>query len=133
MSVHPPPVTTLPLLHTRTLEPGLGRLVVVVSGEVDMATAPALRSELLSAITARAPLAIEVDLAGCTFLDCSGLGVLVAARARALATSCELRITRPRPFVRVLLDKAGLLDLFTAPENPTAPAPALRHASALAA
>lgn len=120
MSVHRPPVKTLAPLHVRTLEPGAGRIVVVVTGEVDMATAPALQSALLYAITALAPLVIDVDLSACTFLDCSGLGVLVAARGRALAARCELWITRPGPFMRVVLDRASLLDVFTAPE-PTAP------------
>lgn len=57
---------------------GSGAHVVVVAGEVDVSTAPELRSVLAEAIERREPR-IVVDLTETTFLDSSGLGVVLAA------------------------------------------------------
>jgi anti-anti-sigma factor len=55
--------------------------VVSVSGELDLATAPALENALL-AVPESATGAVIVDLARCTFIDLRGLRVLLAAWER---------------------------------------------------
>jgi anti-sigma B factor antagonist len=55
---------------------------VPVSGEVDLATAPALEAALHDAIAAPAGRVV-LDCAGLTFMDSSGLRVLIEAK-RAL-------------------------------------------------
>jgi len=55
-----------------------GRSVVTVSGEVDVATAPSLR-ECLDRVVARDDDAVVVDMLGVTFIDSTGLGVLIGA------------------------------------------------------
>lgn len=57
--------------------------IVAVSGYVDLSTAPALRDELES--TSRESAAVVVDLCAATFIDSSGLNVLISAR-RTLTT-----------------------------------------------
>jgi anti-anti-sigma factor len=59
------------------------------------------------------PERIEIDLARVTFLDCSGLGVLITARQAAAHSGGHLWVSGPRPIVRRVLDLTGLLDLFT--------------------
>jgi anti-anti-sigma factor len=56
-------------------------MVVRITGELDLATSPRLEE----ALAARAPGArLVIDLSGCTFLDSSGVRVLVTtATARA--------------------------------------------------
>ena len=55
------------------------RTVVVVSGELDVRTAPELRRVLFDPDVALTSLVV-VDLATVTFLDSVGIGALVAAR-----------------------------------------------------
>lgn len=55
-----------------------GRDVVVVQGEIDVATSPTLREELYALIDGGVT-ELVVDLSGLGFIDSSGLGVLVAA------------------------------------------------------
>jgi anti-anti-sigma factor len=62
-------------------EPRDGGAVVVVTGEVDMSTSPALR-EQLRAPEARAETVV-LDLREVTFMDSSGLGAIVGQHKRA--------------------------------------------------
>lgn len=61
-------------------------LVLHVHGELDLATAPALRQRIWEAVAAadgagHRPVRIGVDLSGITFMDCSGLRPLIEAQA----------------------------------------------------
>src|SRR5689334_5279102 len=66
-------------------------LMVTVNGEIDVHTGPALRDHLLSAF-GHGEDTVIVDLAQVSFLDSSGLGVLVSAHKRARTTGEDLRI-----------------------------------------
>jgi anti-sigma B factor antagonist len=57
------------------------RHVVAVSGEIDLFTAPELKSAVVSAIDA-GRTRIVVDLSETTFLDSTALGVLIGALKR---------------------------------------------------
>ncbi len=57
--------------------------MVAARGEVDVATAPALRAAVDEALD-RGPADVVVDLPGVTFIDSTGLGVLIGARRRCL-------------------------------------------------
>ena len=67
-------------------------VVVTIRGEVDLATAPELESCLQRAFT-DGPDGVVLDLEGLTFIDSSGLRVLVAlakdARSRRRVTHVE--------------------------------------------
>ena len=76
-----------------------GRTVVLaVCGDVDIATAPALRERLADAVTSYDR--VVVDLEAVPFLDSTGLGVLVAAHNRATAGGCALVLARPQRIVK---------------------------------
>jgi anti-sigma B factor antagonist len=72
------------------------RPVVEIHGEVDLATAPEL-ADCVTAALARDPVDLIVDMTNTTFLDCSGISVLVAARNRL--SDAQLILRRPRPFI----------------------------------
>ncbi|HZN20852.1 MAG TPA: STAS domain-containing protein [Micromonosporaceae bacterium] len=91
-----------------------GTARVSVVGEVDLATAPALRDRLVDALHEQNPAVLDVDLAGVTFLDCAGVGALVAARNTAVRSRCQMRVSHPQPIVRRVLELAGTLDVLTA-------------------
>ena len=86
-----------------------GRLVVSVSGEVDVHTAPDLRAEL-QRLAAQGEREIAVDLEGVDFIDSTGLGVLLGAHRQAEEANgtFEIRTTSPRTLK--LLRISGLLD-----------------------
>jgi anti-sigma B factor antagonist len=52
-----------------------GSTVVIAAGEIDLATSPALRESLL--VAAERSSKVIVDLSAVTFLDSTGLGVLM--------------------------------------------------------
>ena len=96
-----------------TIEPGArgDELVVVVRGEVDMATAPALETELEDAIGKR-PESLIVDLSGVTFLDSSGCNALVRGKRRADVHAVGLELARVPAACRRVFEIGGLLDYF---------------------
>jgi anti-anti-sigma factor len=115
-------VTALNQLHLDTIRPAPGTARVTVIGEVDPATAPALQDRLLTVLHEQTPDVLDVDLAGVTFLDCTGIGALVAARNAAIHAGAQVRVSHPQPSVRRLLDMAGLLGVLSAPIDLPQPA-----------
>jgi anti-anti-sigma factor len=81
--------------------------LVKVTGEIDASTAPTLGQALDSAID-RGMRTVVVDAAGITFIDSSGLSVLVAAHKRLIAGDGELVVASSSAPVRRLLGISGL-------------------------
>jgi anti-sigma B factor antagonist len=88
-----------------------GRATLVVSGEIDLVTAPYLRDEL-AAVIADAGSSSVVDLAGVTFIDSSGLGVLIDARSGIEGTDTTLVLLNPSGACRRVLELTGTAVLF---------------------
>jgi anti-sigma B factor antagonist len=77
-------------------DPGL--TTIAVSGDLDLSTAPELERSLLAAQTdARA---VVLDLRGLSFMDSSGLRVILAADARARAHQARLILVPGPPGVQ---------------------------------
>lgn len=85
-----------------------GVAVVSVSGEVDVATCGLLRGALLRVVTDENYRGLVVNLADVTFIDSTGIGVLVGVWRRVRATDGGLAIAMPSPQVRRALDATGL-------------------------
>ncbi|MGA2211482.1 MAG: STAS domain-containing protein [Acidimicrobiales bacterium] len=87
--------------------------VVRVVGEVDIATAPALR-ERLEQVLASATRVV-VDLSEVTFLDSTGLSVLVGAWKQLSGEDSEgdLRLVVVRPTIQKVLEITGLDQVFS--------------------
>jgi anti-sigma B factor antagonist len=84
-----------------------------LSGEIDFTSSGAVQSTLLSMILPGGG-AVVADLSGVTFLDSSGLGVLVQAHRTAVERDNQLLVVASPP-VRKLLRLTGLdtvLDTF---------------------
>jgi anti-sigma B factor antagonist len=90
---------------------GDGRPVLNVSGEIDIQTSPVLEEQLRGAID-RGNTSLVVDLGEVSFLDSTGLSVLVGALQRCRAAGGDLRLLAPQPNVRRVLDITGLADTF---------------------
>ncbi|GAA2027671.1 diguanylate cyclase [Pseudokineococcus marinus] len=97
--------------------PAGGVVLVEVTGDVDLTTAADLRDRL--DVAGRSPTGrVVVDVSGVDFIDCHGLGVLLAARTRMGA---RLELQAPAPAAANLLDLTGTRHHFDTP--PAAPAP----------
>jgi anti-sigma B factor antagonist len=82
--------------------------VVVVRGEVDVATSPQLRNEL-SSLIARGARDITIEFGGVSFVDSSGLGVLVGAYKRLRDEgNGSIRIVGAQASVRKVFEITGL-------------------------
>jgi anti-anti-sigma factor len=85
-------------------------LIVTVSGDVDLAIAPALESALVEAATDEPAGAVQVDLSAVTFLDSSGIAALVRGRHAAEEHGVGYRVTGASGAVREILELTGVWD-----------------------
>lgn len=76
---------------------------VVLDGEIDIATGPAIRRSLMAAIRG-GNVQLAVDMSGVAFIDAAGIGVLVDAAKRARRAGGGLSLLAPSWPVRRLLD-----------------------------
>jgi anti-anti-sigma factor len=107
-------VTPSTQLHIDVRSSSPGTVRVAMAGEIDMSCSDLLRVRLLNVLSGGHPYQIEVDLTRITFLDCSGVTVLVVVREAAARTGCRLLVTNPNPRVRRILELTGLLGLLAA-------------------
>jgi anti-anti-sigma factor len=97
---------TLPFAAVPAADPGW----LIASGELDMVTAPHLAAALEDGEY------VGVDLDAVTFMDVSGLRVLLTAARRAEASGRRLAVARPCPMIRRLLELTAIdqsLDIVT--------------------
>lgn len=87
-------------------------------GEMDLATAHQLRDALVQFGTS----SIVLDLSAVTFLDSSGIGVLLSARERIAAEGKDFVIEEASEAVRQVLTYSGLAWLMRAPSSAPPPA-----------
>lgn len=102
-----------------TVEPLPGQsLRVRVAGEVSLENVAQLHNVLFRAIDDVRARAVEVDLALVTFIDSTGIGKLVSARAHAVSNNSDLYIVNPSLTVRRVLSLLGLLEILSTPSGP---------------
>jgi len=94
-----------------TAEQGQKDCVLTLEGEVDVYTAPRLKEELVAAIE-RGCVDIVVDMEKVTFIDSSGLGVLVSALRRARERDGAVRIVCTRDSILKIFRITGLDKVF---------------------
>ena len=85
--------------------------VLAVGGEVDVATAPRLREQLISLVN-DGHHRIVVDLDGVDFIDSTGLGVLIGALKRVRGHDGDLALVCTEPSVLKVFEITGLLGVF---------------------
>ena len=84
--------------------------VLRVEGELDLATAPQLRSRLANVI-ADSDGPILLDLADLSFIDSTGLREILTANAQLDRQDRELRVVKSSVQVRRLFELCGISDL----------------------
>ena len=91
--------------------------VISVSGELDLASSPALEEELERVAQSDAQLVV-VDLRGLEFMDSTGLSVLVRAHQRAEENGRRLGLVNGSQQVQRLLTLTGVADRLTLTDVP---------------
>lgn len=102
--------TILPPLEVEVQAHGRHHLVLL-RGEVDMASVGDVRSCLRELMLA-GHTDVLVDLRGVTFMDSTGLGILVAARKQARVFRGSLGLVAPSPPVARVLSLTSLDRVF---------------------
>ena len=96
------------MVLTVELETRDAGVVIELAGELDLATAPIIEEAIAQAEATRPPLLV-LDLSGLTFMDSTGLRIVLAADAAARRETRRLVVVRgPDPVHRVFL--MALLD-----------------------
>jgi len=104
--------------HFRLEVRGEGRATVIaVSGELDLASSPALQEELDRVASSDSELLI-IDLRELDFMDSTGLSVLVRAHLRAEEHGRQLAMVRGPQQVQRLLSLTGVGDRLTVVDTP---------------
>ena len=88
--------------------PDAGLLTLALAGELDLAGASAVRDAVTEAVKSPDVDAILVDLDGLTFLDSTGIGVLVAGWRAAGDSGKRLRVDNARGMAREVLQVTGV-------------------------
>lgn len=91
--------------------------VVAVSGELDVASGPALEQELAKAKASDAQLVI-LDLRDLEFIDSTGLSILIKAHQQAEESGRRFAVVRGRAQVQRLLGLTGLEERLTLVDSP---------------
>jgi anti-sigma B factor antagonist len=107
-----------------------GVAVVTVTGEVDVATCGVLRDGLLRAVTDGNGRGLVVNLAEVSFLDSTGLGVLVGVWHRVEAGGGCLAVAAPSRQVRGALNTVGLTKALSVYDLEADAVQACRHPAA---
>jgi anti-sigma B factor antagonist len=88
------------------------RTIVEVEGELDLHTAPTLKSKLTELIDS-GHIDLVVDLDGLEFFDSTGLGVLVAAHRKVQELNGSFRLACTQPRVLRVLSITKTTELFS--------------------
>jgi anti-sigma B factor antagonist len=91
---------------------GGGDLLITVSGDVDLQTAPAIEDRMVDLIAAEGVGEIVLDLSKVEFFDSAGVRALVVARREAETRHRPLTVSAVSPRCRRVLEISGLDQLF---------------------
>jgi anti-anti-sigma factor len=96
------------------------RVVVAVSGEIDISVHDAFAAALTDAVGQAHGGQVIVDLSQTLFLDASGIQELVGGRRTAAAAGVDFTVTGASGIVALVLGAVGLLEILTG-QGPAAP------------
>mgnify|MGYP000916753567 CR=1 FL=1 len=88
-----------------------GWSVVDVGGEIDVATAPRLREQLITLVNDQR-YRIVVNLEAVDFIDSTGLGVLISGLKRVRTHDGEFALVCTEPRILKVFEITGLLAVF---------------------
>lgn len=96
----------------RIVDDGNGVLEIALYGDIDFGNSPSVRETIRDAVGRSTPSGIRVDLGAVTFLDSSGIAVLVVAHRLASGAGAKYTVVNANPAVYEHLRLTGLAELF---------------------
>lgn len=84
------------------------RSVLRLSGELDLETVAELRMHAQAELAARRCTTLTIDMSGVTFVDSSGLGLLIELRQMAAVSGIRLDLANVSPGAARIIEIAGL-------------------------
>ena len=90
-----------------TFVPGSGTLAAYLSGEIDHHAAQTLRREIDAQVDDRLPELLTLDFSGVTFMDSSGVGLILGRGRHVSALGGRLTVQNPPRAVRRNLPKSS--------------------------
>ena len=96
-----------------TLQTQPGGATITLAGEIDHHGARAMMAELEEAIATLLPRKLTLDLSGITFMDSSGIALLLRTHRHVTGYGGTLRVTNIPTQPRRVLDAAGVGRIIT--------------------
>ena len=84
------------------------KLRIAVDGEVDVSNAEELRAQIDAGLAEEATQEIEVDMAQVSYIDSTGIGVLVGSAHKAKDSGRIFQVLNPQPNVLRILGLLGV-------------------------
>ncbi len=82
--------------------------VAVLSGEIDHHSAKSVRTELDRFIISAQPELLAIDMGGITFMDSSGIGLILGRSKLIKECGGRIEIRNPQPYIRRVLKLSGI-------------------------
>ncbi|WP_020522866.1 STAS domain-containing protein [Catelliglobosispora koreensis] len=92
---------------------GAGKVVVSVSGEIDLAVHDLLTEKIDSAVKMTTEGPVVIDLSKTTFLDSSGIRVLIEGLEAARHRELSYHVTGVTGIVHRVMEVTGVLEVLT--------------------
>ncbi|WP_412540115.1 STAS domain-containing protein [Longispora sp. K20-0274] len=102
---------------TVTSRPDGAARTLLVAGEVDLSGHDRLLHTVLQEVRTPGVTRVTVDLAGVTFLDSTGIGVLIAGRNAAREAGVGYQVTGATGIVREVLTVTGVDGALLGPDS----------------
>lgn len=88
-------------------------LTAAISGEIDHHCAKNIRQEIDSVLISASPNKLIIDMGGVTFMDSSGLGLILGRYTKAEEACIQFSVKGASGRVRQMFDMAGLDRIIT--------------------
>ncbi len=85
-----------------------GKAVAVLTGDIDHHSARKLRSELDNFVITMQPDILIIDLTGISFMDSSGIGLIIGRYKLLKELGGKLEVKSPQPYIRRVLRLSGI-------------------------
>lgn len=85
-----------------------GTAVAQLSGEIDHHSTKELRAELDKFVITMQPETLAIDLSSITFMDSSGIGLIIGRYKLLKECGGKLEIRSPQPYIRRVLRLSGI-------------------------
>jgi anti-anti-sigma factor len=93
-------------------------MIIALSGEIVMDMVLERKAELGRLVEEYDGPAVTLDLAAVTFMDSSGVGLLIGLRRLCQERAKDFRAVNPAPPIRKLFETLRLTDYFAVPQAP---------------